>query len=327
MNSPFLIFFVFAVVAVNARATVDKLSPKAIPKISSDEMFRLYEKAEKEVDELNKKYPDATFAINKFSFMSESERKKYLSVSPSLSKILPFDTFDDENITAPASFDWREYGKVTPVKDQSLSRTSTCGSCYAFAATAAVESQYLIQKNQTLDLSEEYVLECDKPDYECQGGFAEHAFDVYQTSGVPAEECDPYTGTNGTCPDVSASCEVTKIAGYKTFGQDEDKYPGLLSKYGPIAIAMKAASNEFYNYKGGILNYPIDQCGSYGHAVLLVGYTEDYWIAKNSWGSEKWGEDGYFRFKRGINFCDFTKRDTPAIPYLTDPAATTTASP
>lgn len=45
-----------------------------------------------------------------------------------------------------------------------------------------------------------------------------------------------------------------------------------------------------------------------GHAVKIIGWGEEnnvpYWLVANSWNSD-WGENGYFRIKRGNNECMF----------------------
>ena len=45
----------------------------------------------------------------------------------------------------PESVDWREKGAISPVKDQ-----QACGSCWAFAATAMIESYAHINTGQGL---------------------------------------------------------------------------------------------------------------------------------------------------------------------------------
>ena len=54
---------------------------------------------------------------------------------------------------APLTFDWRNLGKVSPVKNQ-----ASCGSCWAFAATAQYESLLLIGSGIEYDLAEQYAL-------------------------------------------------------------------------------------------------------------------------------------------------------------------------
>merc|ERR1712098_496006 len=65
-------------------------------------------------------------------------------------------------------------------------------------------------------------------------------------------------------------------------------------------------SDAFQHYNSGV--YDAD-CGSQseGHCLGVVGFTDDYWIIRNSWGSS-WGESGYMRFKRGVNLCTIGTR-------------------
>eukprot|EP00116_Pleurobrachia_bachei_P009287 sb/3469549/ len=68
-----------------------------------------------------------------------------------------------------------------------------------------------------------------------------------------------------------------------------------------VAVAM-VVEDSFYGYDSGIY----DGCTSnkiVGHAVTLVGYDQQSWKVRNSWG-RYWGEGGYVRFtRRKYNVC------------------------
>ena len=69
----------------------------------------------------------------------------------------------------------------------------------------------------------------------------------------------------------------------------------------PVAVSLDAdgADGMFRHYKSGV--FDDTNCGTnLDHAPLVVGYTADYWILKNSWG-KNWGEDGYLRIPRNKN--------------------------
>ena len=107
-----------------------------------------------------------------------------------------------------------------------------------------------------------------------------------------------------------------QITGYTKLGSgsstwdpvDEDEIKEFLYETGPLAVALNA--NPLQTYSSGILDKTSSQCPTSGmnHAVTMVGYghedslDKDYWIIKNSWG-ENWGEDGYFRIRRGTGCC------------------------
>merc|ERR1711959_834640 len=73
---------------------------------------------------------------------------------------------------------------------------------------------------------------------------------------------------------------------------------------GPVETAFTVYT-DFANYVSGIYHH-VSGSVEGGHAVTMVGWGVEngtkYWKVANSW-NPYWGEQGYFRIKRGNNEC------------------------
>ena len=58
-------------------------------------------------------------------------------------------------------------------------------------------------------------------------------------------------------------------------------------------VGVYAGQTAFQSYGSGVLN-TCNNLTYIDHVVLLVGWTADAWIIKNSWNTY-WGENGYGR--------------------------------
>ena len=112
----------------------------------------------------------------------------------------------------------------------------------------------------------------------------------------------PYTQRDNVCQGnrktnvlVGASLE-----GSVAVGRGEAANIAALAN-GPVAVAVKTTP-KFHSYGGEIMRDTTCPSGI-SHAITLVGYTADYVLAKNSWGS-RWGDTGFIRFTRGFHNCN-----------------------
>jgi cathepsin F len=268
--------------------------------------------------ELNRKHPQATFGINKYSDLSHDEfRGKMLlpKFDPNQDNtcLWPYHRTAKVNAQAiPSTWDWSKKGAVTPVKNQ-----ASCGSCWTFSTAENIEGQWFLSKGKLISLSEQWIVDCShgclqsEPDLcngGCGGGLPWLAYEDIITNGGLTDETDyPYTGEDGTCQ--TGKPIMATIANWTALSTDVNQIMTYLVSNGPLSITLNA--DLLFSYTGGIITGSPDDCPNSGsdHAVLLVGYdqTQDYWLVKNSWGTD-WGENGYFRIEYdnglcGINAC------------------------
>lgn len=185
----------------------------------------------------------------------------------------------------------------SPVKNQ-----GNCGSCWAFAASAAFEHGHKKFYGTTPDLSEQNIVDCGRTGSgldagSCEeGGWSDRAFDYLRCYGTANESVSPYLGTDEACKRVSKKHYAYNWGQlYPNRFPNRNEIKRTLKKYGAVVTYMKAGVSSFYAYKSGIYNdYANTDETDIDHAVTIVGWCDEYnaWIIKNSWGTD-WGYGGY----------------------------------
>lgn len=199
--------------------------------------------------------------------------------------------------TLPASFNWNDYAKLQPIRNQ-----GSCGSCWAFSVTGITESLHRMlypMLYPVIDLAEQTLVSTCEQGGDCGGGFFD-AFDYIRDKGLPKEQDDPYRARNSSCKaGLTPFAKITRWAyvGDENRGPTTEQIKQALITHGPISVDI---NGSLANTRDVIKN-----CGStsQNHMVNIQGYVDSpefadygggYWIVRNSWGKD-WGDDGYFK--------------------------------
>jgi C1A family cysteine protease len=190
-------------------------------------------------------------------------------------------------------------GYYSPIKD-----TGSCGCGWAFVTTGVLEGIIKKKDGITVDLSEQYLIDCNTSGYNCGIGWFCHYMHM-APYGARLESCYPYTGTQGPCNPNNCPW-VYRISnwGYVGNGSSVPSVSAIKQKiydYGSVA-ALVYADSYFQAYTAGCFNH--NATGSPNLFIILVGWddsrcTTGAWRLKNYWGTG-WGEAGFMWIKYGV---------------------------
>lgn len=98
-----------------------------------------------------------------------------------------------DNTALPASVDYRP--KMSPIKNQ-----NDCGSCWAFACNAVLEYQINVNRNVSIQLSEQELIDCNTDGMDCNsGGWPTYAYDYIIHNGLGTNEVYEYLSYSNDC--------------------------------------------------------------------------------------------------------------------------------
>lgn len=189
----------------------------------------------------------------------------------------------------PSRWDWRERSGTTTIRDQ-----GAAGTCWAFSMTKVIESVVLIGDRADLDMSEQWIVNCNTAGYGTDGGWFDFGWwadkpDRQGDTGAVLEADCPYTERDDDCGDYPHYQHIESWAFIPTDRNgdpDVDQIKAAIVAHGPVACAVYVGS-KFQVYSGGVFSANEARTqDSANHAVALVGWddADGAWIMANSWG-------------------------------------------
>lgn len=203
----------------------------------------------------------------------------------------------DAAAALPASFT----GKCGGVRDQ-----GSCGSCWAFGITGAIEGQWAKVTGTYYNFSEQYLLDCNSYGYSCSGGWFTAFNDCKYPKYFKWESCYPYVAYKKTCNPVS--CDADYITNWYYVGSSSgvpttSAIKQKIYDYGCVTAAVTAGT-AFQAYKSGC--FTTNLTTAVNHAIVLCGWNDTTpcstggWYLKNSWNTT-WGISGFMWIKYGVS--------------------------
>jgi len=252
-----------------------------------------------------KKYPGKKFQLNPLSktLFHSSMQQSFVAPKRSSPRLAVPDSFD-------ARDNWPNCSTIKQIRNQ-----GQCGSCWAFGAAESFGDRYCITTGNSITFSPQFIVDCYVDNDGCGGGYPDLAWMDLIDKGVVSDECRQYYGKNLKCTDVcddqSAMKKYYAKSAYSPYVDfDINETVRLIQeeimKNGPVEAAFFVFA-DFDGYSGGVYQRTTTSMEG-GHAVKIIGWGTDkdtklpYWLIANSWG-EDWGENGYFRIRRGTNEC------------------------
>nr|XP_039261669.1 procathepsin L-like [Styela clava] len=290
----------------------------------AEDFFRkqMWERSLEHIADHNSRYTagNVTFRVelNKFSDFGYTELRSKFTRTYLFSAKLQKSKKVEKRL--PRNVDWRRRNGscVSSVKNQ-----GGPGSCFAFSAVGAIEGQLCKKIGKLTGLSIQQILDCDLGN--C-GGYIDEIFKYIKRQGGIMSDVDyPYTSCldcmqclvkdpkKTFIPKINrflcdSHCKYryrilkAKLQGFRRVPSTEEDLKRAVATIGPIAAGIDARFDfPMYSNHNDIYYEPRCSRRRLNHAVLVVGYGTnkkgDYWIVKNSWGTD-WGASGYVRMSR-----------------------------